>query len=113
MSIWIFVKQNGMDDTPLSYGITVESIPGRQLSALRDRHPVAPGGVRGQALGADVHRHVAGAGGGLLAALALRQGCATGSDWSKRVNHHTLVYQYRLCYTMSLYCTGALSRSVT
>ena len=27
----------------------------------------------------------------------------------KGFNHHTLVYQYRLCYTMSLYCTGALS----
>ena len=31
----------------------------------------------------------------------------------KRFNHHTLVYQYRLCYTMPLYCAGALSRSVT
>ena len=39
--------------------------------------------------------------------------CTWGSDWSARVNHNTLVYQYRLCYTMSLYCTGALSRSVT
>ena len=29
------------------------------------------------------------------------------------LNHNTLVYQYRLCYTMPLYCTGALSRSVT
>ena len=30
----------------------------------------------------------------------------------KIVNHNTLVYQYRLCYTMPLYCTSALSRSV-
>ena len=35
------------------------------------------------------------------------------TDWSERVNHNTLVYQYRLRYTMPLYCTGALSRSVT
>ena len=28
----------------------------------------------------------------------------------KEFNHHTLEYQYRLCYTMPLYCTGALSR---
>ena len=35
--------------------------------------------------------------------------CNRGSDWSKMFNnHHTLVYQYRLCYTMALYCTGAL-----
>ena len=30
----------------------------------------------------------------------------------RRVNHNTLVYQYWLCYIMSLYCTIALSRSV-
>ena len=36
--------------------------------------------------------------------------CNRPSDWLKRVNHHTLVYQYRLCDTMPLYCTGALSR---
>ena len=35
------------------------------------------------------------------------------TDWSNKVNHNTLVYQYRPCYTMPLYCTGALSRSVT
>ena len=35
-------------------------------------------------------------------------GSDTNSDWSTRVNHNTLVYQYWLCYTMSLYCTGAL-----
>ena len=35
------------------------------------------------------------------------------TDWSTSVNHNTLVYQYRLCYRMPLYCTGALSRSVT
>ena len=34
--------------------------------------------------------------------------CNQGSDWSKRDNHHTLVYQYRLCYATPLYCTGAL-----
>ena len=28
------------------------------------------------------------------------------------LNHNTLVYQHRLCYTSPLYCTGALSRSV-
>ena len=40
--------------------------------------------------------------------------CATSSccDWSKRVNHHTLVYRYPLCYATPLYCTGALSRAV-
>ena len=38
----------------------------------------------------------------------------TGScDWSTHIHHDTLVYQYRMCHTMSLYCTGgALSRSV-
>ena len=35
------------------------------------------------------------------------------SAWSTRVNHDTLVYQYRMFYTMSLYCTGALPRLVT
>ena len=39
--------------------------------------------------------------------------CNRGSDWSTRVNHNTSVYQYRLCYRMPLYCTGAPSRSVT
>ena len=34
------------------------------------------------------------------------------SDWSTRVTHNILVYQYRLCYTLPLYCTGALSRLV-
>ena len=26
--------------------------------------------------------------------------CNRGSDWSTRVNHNTLVYQYIMCYTM-------------
>ena len=39
--------------------------------------------------------------------------CNRPSEWSKTVKHHILVYQYRLCYTMPLYCTGTLSRSVT
>ena len=37
-----------------------------------------------------------------LGALIGRQG----------VKHNILVYQHRLCYTMPLCCTGALSRSV-
>ena len=48
----------------------------------------------------------------VLQRLALGM-CNRGSDWSTRVNHNTLVYQYRLCYTMPLYCTGALSRSIS
>ena len=42
------------------------------------------------------------------ALLIARWGGATGpSDWSTRINHNTLVYQYRLCYTMPLCCTGS------
>ena len=38
--------------------------------------------------------------------------CNRPSDWSTRVNHNTLVFQYRLFYTMPLYRTDALSRWV-
>ena len=44
--------------------------------------------------------------------LSIGRECATGSDWSTMFNHRTSVYQHRLCYTMPLYRTGALSRSV-
>ena len=33
--------------------------------------------------------------------------------WQTESSLRHLVYQYRLCYTMPLYCIGALSRSVT
>ena len=45
-------------------------------------------------------------GGDAQPALIGRQGLT-------RIHHNTLLYQYRLCYTMPLYCTGSLSRSVT